>query len=237
MKKILVLLALASTFLSKAQPDDFLFLHPWYLYQANINGQTQIPNNSELFNVVLTFNETTPYTLDLEACRTLSGVIEYPSSFTMFFPNPLSESGAPCVETENLDFENAVFNFFQNLVGTEFSYDFTIVDFDPPTYFLFIEDGEGNYVEFTEVPRTILGVNEYDNKLFSIFPNPVTDKVQVRSLSSQNISTIRVFSLQGSVLVETENDFINVQHLTKGMYLLEMTSEDGFKQIEKILKK
>jgi len=238
MKKIFLLFVLVSPLLCKAQPFELIFDNPWYLEQMQINGNYyQIPYNTEISNVTLHFYDTTPYTFSLEVCRTLSGEITYPNFDTMLFPFALSETGTPCSLGDNSVFETDLFIYFENLVGVEFFYDYTFVDPDPPNYYVTLNFSNGDYLEFNEVANSVLSTEDFNKKRFSVFPNPVKDKIQVRNLGSQKISEMRLLSLQGIVLVETENDFINMKPLSKGMYLLEMTSEDGSRQIEKILKK
>lgn len=238
MKTIVLFFVLSCTLFCKAQPFDLIFNHPWYLFQMQIDGSTnQIPFNSEVSNAILNFYETSPYTFSLEICQTLSGEITYPNFDSMSFLSGMSITGNECTIAENITFETSLFDFLQSLIGEELFYDYTFVDPDPPNNILTIFAPNGNFIEFTEVPNPILNLDSFDKKIFIIFPNPVTDKIQVRSLHSQKTSKMRLLSLQGSVLFETENDFINTQHLSHGMYLLEMTSEDGSKQIEKILKK
>lgn len=237
MKKILLLFALAFTLICKAQPDDMLFYYTWQLSQINIEGQTNIPNNSELnhSNVILYFYETTPYTFSLQVCQTtLSGEIEYPFLNTMVFPNELDISGDPCELSENNDFKTLLFSFFQNNLNISLDYQIGIVDFDPPTYYPFIVAPNGDWVEFHE---TYLNVESFNKKMFFVYPNPVSDRINIRNLNSQNISKMRLLTLQGSVLMKTENNYLNTAQLPTGMYLLEIIAENGAKQIEKIIKK
>lgn len=235
MKPIFLLFFVLSPLFCKAQPDNMLFYYSWQLNQINIEGQTDIPYNAELnYNVILNFYDTTPYTFSLKVCQTLSGEIEYPANNVMIFPSVLTVSGDACTLSENSDFEALLFNFFQSQINTEFTYYIGIVDFDPPNYFPIMIAPNGDYVEFHE---TYLGVESFDKKLFSIYPNPVSDIINVRALTTQNISKIRVLSLEGRLLLETNEHFVLTQHLSKGMYLVEAIAEDGSKQIEKIIKK
>lgn len=238
MKKIYLFFAILSTLASKAQPFDLIFDHPWYLEQIRIDGTfLQIPSNGEVTNAILNFYETTPYTFDLKVCQTLSGEITYPNYDAMLFPVGLTITGDACTISENIDFETILFNFFQSQIGVQLSYDYIFIDPGPPENILVIFSPNGDYIEFTEVPNPILGVESFNKKMFSVFPNPFTDKITIRNLNSQILSKIRVLSMQGSLLLETNNSNILAQNLTKGIYILEIIAKDGSKQIEKIVKK
>lgn len=238
MKNFYLFFALLSPLLCKAQPLDLIFNNPWYLEQTSINDlYYEIPYNTEVSNVILNLYDTTPYTFDLEICRTLSGEITYPEHTSMLFPGEFNITGNECTIAENIDLETALFNFFQSQIGEELFYDFTFVDFEPPNYYLTIYNQKGDFIEFTEVPRTVMGIEDHNKKLFSVYPNPVFDRINVRNLNTYNLSKIRVLSIQGSLLLETKEQFVLTQHLSKGMYLLELIAEDGSKQTEKIIKK
>lgn len=238
MKKKYLFFVLLSSLYCKAQPFDLIFDHPWYLSQMQIDGSTnQIPFNTEVTNAILNFYNTTPYTFDLEVCQTLSGEITYPNHDSMLFPGVMSLSGDVCTIGENIDFETALFNFFQSHIGEDLIYDYIFVDPDPPNNILTIYSSNGNFVEFTEVPRTILGIEDHYKKLFSVYPNPVSERINIRNYSSKNLSKLRLLSIQGIVLLETNENHILTQNLSNGMYLLELIAEDGYKQVEKIIKK
>lgn len=238
MKRIYIFFILLSPILGKAQPFDLIFDHPWYLFQFQIDGSNnQIPFNTEVSNAILTFYDTTPFTFDLEICQTLSGEITYPVHDKMLFLGDFIFTGNECTLPENSDFESTIFGFLQGLIDEELFYDYTFVDPDPPNNLLTIYAPNGNFIEFTEVPNPILSVESFHKKMFSIYPNPVSDRINVRNLNSQNLSKTRVLSIEGRVVLETQENFVLTHQLSKGMYLLELIAEDGSKQVEKFIKK
>tara|TARA_R110002072_G_scaffold110599_4_gene238450 strand:- start:6878 stop:7594 length:717 start_codon:yes stop_codon:yes gene_type:complete len=238
MKKIYLIFILLGTLNSTAQPFDLIFDHPWYLFQMQIDGSNnQIPYNSEVSNAILNFYDTTPYTFSLEICQTISGEITYPNFDTMSFLGGMSITGNECTIEENLIFETTLFDFLQSLIDVELVYDYTFVDPDPPNNILTIYAPNGNFIVFTEVPNPILSLNSFDQKIFAVYPNPVSEVVTVKNLHSQNLSEMRLLSIQGANIMETPQNFLNIAHLSKGIYLLELIAEDGSKQVEKIIKK
>lgn len=89
-----------------------------------------------------------------------------------------------------------------------------------------------------EYDNTAIGEAITNIKSFSIFPNPVKERVNVNySLTSASEVTISVYSLEGKlvkVLAKTSKPAGNVEDsfnlgagLTKGTYLLELRTENG----------
>ncbi len=58
---------------------------------------------------------------------------------------------------------------------------------------------------------------------FSIYPNPVSDFLTVKI--DKVIFSIEIFNLNGQLLKTTNQNFINVQDLTSGIYLLKVNTE------------
>lgn len=76
----------------------------------------------------------------------------------------------------------------------------------------------------------------------SIFPNPVTDLLNIRNTDSEiSYESVRVMDSSGrTILTETmsgQTDLqLDVSSLPQGTYLVEMTDDEGNKTVEKILK-
>lgn len=71
-----------------------------------------------------------------------------------------------------------------------------------------------------------------------IFPNPSKNLIQLSS--SENIQTIRIFSVDGKLIREEKINSqkqasINIEGLNNGIYLLETVSNEG-NQIRRIIK-
>jgi hypothetical protein len=87
---------------------------------------------------------------------------------------------------------------------------------------------------------TTIGLNEIDGTSFNVFPNPVSDLLNIQS--DQPITfdgSIRILDIQGrevssSIKVEEGemiNKQINVQSLTSGIYFIEVISSKGSSRI------
>ena len=90
----------------------------------------------------------------------------------------------------------------------------------------------------TEVVGNPLSVDHIHKLDFALFPNPSSSEITIRGNNS--IKQIRIFDVNGRLLTSIkENNVIqtniDIADLTKGIYLLEITSENG-KEIQKFIK-
>jgi len=75
-----------------------------------------------------------------------------------------------------------------------------------------------------------LGVKDHlELEKFSIYPNPVTDLLQIKS-QSKTITKVDIFSIHGQKLKEIRNNFdsINLVELIAGVYLVNIHTENGY---------
>ncbi len=63
------------------------------------------------------------------------------------------------------------------------------------------------------------------NSAFTIFPNPAKNLVQIKSDSE--IEQVRIIDALGKVILAQNNTEINVEHLAKGIYTLEISTGNG----------
>ena len=61
-----------------------------------------------------------------------------------------------------------------------------------------------------------------ENSAFTIFPNPAKNLVQIKSDSE--IEQVRIIDVLGKVILAQNNTEINVEHLTKGIYTIEIST-------------
>ncbi len=79
-----------------------------------------------------------------------------------------------------------------------------------------------------------LGVNQLLKPYFTIYPNPVSDIINIDT--ELKINSVQIFNVNGQLLkVEKSNDTINLQDLHQGIYYIQINSEEGL-YVEKILK-
>ncbi len=82
-----------------------------------------------------------------------------------------------------------------------------------------------------------LGVNDLSELKVSLYPNPTTGFIQVENLSSFSSSEllVRIYSLQGILIEETQNSLIDVSYLSSGIYFAHFFI-DGKTLIKKFIK-
>ena len=91
-----------------------------------------------------------------------------------------------------------------------------------------------NYVVRAVATSDLLGKEDFvlaDKNVNSIYPNPATDVLNVKSNGSSSINTVQVVDLNGrQVMTKSFNNVsdaqINVNELSAGMYLINITSGD-----------
>lgn len=69
----------------------------------------------------------------------------------------------------------------------------------------------------------------------SVYPNPATDFVTVKS--ANKIAEITVYDVSGKVVKTTTETTVNVQNFAKGAYILNIKYADGTKESTKVIKK
>ena len=79
-----------------------------------------------------------------------------------------------------------------------------------------------------------LRLDEYNNTEISIYPNPTTDYININSSEKNN--TIKITDLTGKVILnEVNTTKINVRQLTKGIYIINIKT-DNSESIQKFIK-
>jgi hypothetical protein len=137
-----------------------------------------------------------------------------------------------CGGQEEVEFMQKHYNIYGNgeIAKNPFTYS---IESDGDTYMLTIENGNGDIAVYGNVP---LSTEEYNTLTVSIYPNPVSEVMFVKS--HENISNITVFDIHGKK-VKTVNaqSEINLGGLQSGVYFVSITSENGGIWTEKIVKK
>lgn len=92
------------------------------------------------------------------------------------------------------------------------------------------------------VPRKSSSANDFEKKMFNIYPNPTTDVLNITSTSTDNITGIIIYDITGKMLheqaFETSNNQqqIDVSQLAKGIYMIEISTSKNTQAV-KFLKK
>ena len=81
-----------------------------------------------------------------------------------------------------------------------------------------------------------VGLNETNENQVNIWPNPVSEKL---NLNAEGLQQVEIFSMDGRQVMHLENGFetVNVSALATGCYMLKATFADGNKAMRKFVKK
>lgn len=78
-------------------------------------------------------------------------------------------------------------------------------------------------------------VDDFDKSNFSIYPNPTSSILNIKS--NIKINKLTVYNLRGQKVLESNLETINVSNLTSGIYMLQIMDEKGRTTIKKLIKK
>jgi uncharacterized repeat protein (TIGR01451 family) len=86
-----------------------------------------------------------------------------------------------------------------------------------------------------------LGVNDFENADFVFYPNPVSDLVTITVKNNSAIANITVYDILGKMVVSQKpttalsTQTVDLSALSKGVYLLEVTTESNLKVVKKLI--
>ncbi len=195
----------------------------WFLHSLNIDGEEIIPPiNEEVQFINLFFDqgnpEEEPPFLITSVCNEIistSGVSSDELLIIAENPSPLID----CQLQENIDFDALYFDFLATT--TLFPYELLI---------------EGENLQLTLIApngdqavyrNEVLAIEESIPVIFTIYPNPVQDFLYINTpdILRQEVSVYN--SLGKEVKKVSSQDFIDVKGLSKGIYFIIITSDQG----------
>lgn len=89
----------------------------------------------------------------------------------------------------------------------------------------------GYFAWFQGVDST-LSVDEIDSTEIRILPNPASNIVKI----SSQIKHVNVYDITGKKVMETNQNTFNVSTLNNGIYLIEITTNNGIKVVKRLIK-
>jgi len=104
---------------------------------------------------------------------------------------------------------------------------------DGPAFGLWVALASGG--DLVELPTTTLSTDEFELTGISVYPNPASDTININTLEVQNMD-LNVYDMLGrsvktTTLSNTRNA-INVSDLSSGMYILELSNDNGRKTVK-----
>jgi len=87
----------------------------------------------------------------------------------------------------------------------------------------------------------VVGIDEITNErnYFNFYPNPANDKLTIEIKENVSINSISIFTLDGKLIKETPfrdlNFDIDISGLQAGIYLIEVETEDGYRELKRLV--
>ena len=81
---------------------------------------------------------------------------------------------------------------------------------------------------------TTVSYSSLNSQTITVFPNPVINTLQINTTAP--IKSAYIYNLQGQKLIQTNSTTIDMSNLSKGMYIIEIITNDGSHLVKKIIK-
>ncbi|WP_435579357.1 T9SS type A sorting domain-containing protein [Gilvibacter sp.] len=238
---ILGLLLCSQSFAQDPDPGDFVFERDWFSWHVILDGdyfQRPSPNDEqEYITMDIAFGDPAVFTS--QACGSVSlnmEFVEYSFEFGTALITDVVIEPDPCDLDVNNTYTAAYFEFLAGLEGQIVEWMITISTPSGaalgPLGFQ-IEDNDGNYAFWADIPLSVSDFQFEDTKLY---PNPALDILQWSQKDTQTVNA-RVYTVDGRLLLSetVSSQQIDVSDLSAGIYLLELSSSDG-KTVKRFIK-
>ena len=189
------------------------------IYQYRDGGQW-VNSDKTTYQVDTNANRVSEISFDFATSWSYNTKIEYTYNTSLLMANIANPFNQSEIEYK-LGFEN---NPFTNKIlhQTNYSYATGAWSGNDKTTYYYVNTASVNNANVTNV---------------SIYPNPTTNIVNVNfNDTSFNIKQINIYDVLGKKVLQTSNKQINIQHLEKGVYNIEITSTKGNLIRKKIIK-
>ena len=234
-RKITILLAALLIGTNTFAQDPELLDRFWYVIKINYFGDDIFPPAFDpqygYHSLYMDYEGPGTGELFLESCHAGVAGLEFsgvPNEFNVELPLNVLQSD--CFNSNYQTYENMYFGIYENNAADPFEYEIT--DEGNGALSMIVTAGNGNKIYYG---NEILSAREFDLSSIVIYPNPVSDDLQISSTTP--IEQLNVYSVSGQQLISKSGQIntIDVSSLSEGMYLLEITSE-GKSQIQKFIK-
>ena len=197
--------------------------------------------------VILSASGANTYTWDngLGSGSSVSATVTSTTTFTVTGSNGtcdntdaitivVNDNPTPPIVDNNGTFETGVYTTYQwYLNGTAISgatlqtYTYT----QPGSYTVEVTDANGCSGTSSEIIILDTYINEGETNIFTITPNPSKYQITINGLQGKFNSNIRIIDITGKEVLKVNgynnNKSINIQHLQKGVYFVEIFNNDS----------
>tara|TARA_B110000240_G_scaffold77570_1_gene88473 strand:- start:1909 stop:2304 length:396 start_codon:yes stop_codon:yes gene_type:complete len=104
---------------------------------------------------------------------------------------------------------------------------------------LYILDNLGSIYK---IEGSILSTTDFNTNTISIYPNPASDNLNIKSTNNNLIKSISIYDLKGSTVLTKDNigiseNNISINSLLSGIYMVNVISVKGISIIKKLIVK
>jgi len=203
----------------------------WRCYEGNSTFNTSGcgPTSDYVFPVAEYSHGGSPFKCSITGGYRYRGNLEPTLQGLYFFADFCSNEIGYVEETSPNVFQ---LNFENTFAGQSFSS--FVEDVNGELYVIGLGSGT-----ISKIIDANLSVGEQNFNEISLFPNPANQKINI-DLGDISVNTIRIMNIQGKIM-KTLNDFsnqniqISVEDFEKGIYLLEMSFDNGQTTVKKLI--
>ena len=228
--------------------DPLLFEGIWELESITIDGEEFFPpSNEEVETVTLEFLEENsggnglPETIMGSVCDIFSASVTFQELDgglpTFMIGDDYVTTLANCNTSENSNFQNVYFTFYEASLSDPFEYFTTFSGDDGAT--LDVMSSAGDVAIYN---RAALSLNEVTQASFTIYPNPSSDQLYIEAQQETGDYTITVFDMQGKQQLATSKEVLgsnplDIQNWASGVYFVRFESQNGAITTQQFIKK
>jgi len=224
---------------SQLQAQTPLIGTDWYL--------TKIEENNQVDTVPISGNSTTsgdwllhispPNSQEDESvlvtsyCSSFLGPVNVTSTDFTFFLGQISLTlNLPCewMTNEEIQYFSKYYDFFENYRNDTFTY---LIQNNE----LVITNNAGDKAYYSNVPLSNKTFEKLDKEII-LYPNPATSELLIKLPESEQLSSVRIFNIEGKEVRKVNSTLLNISDLSVGMYYLEININD-VKYKRKFIKK
>ncbi|WP_286914355.1 GEVED domain-containing protein [Flavobacterium sp. UBA4197] len=93
----------------------------------------------------------------------------------------------------------------------------------------------GQAEDYTLLVEETMGSGDFDKTNYVVYPNPTTSVVNIQSDAA--VKSVKVYNHSGQLVKEDKNNTLDLSAVSEGMYILQITFENGKSATRKIIKK
>jgi para-nitrobenzyl esterase len=170
------------------------------------------------------------------SCLTLAPVLGCTDSLYVEYDSLASEDDGSCVTLVLLGCTDSLYVEYDPSANTDDGSCLTLAPVLGCTDSLYVEyDSLANTDDGSCVTLVVLGIEEHTTEDINVYPNPT--KGLFTFDVNKTISVVEVYNLNGAKLLRLENtNSVNIQHLPKGVYMVELTTVNQQKSFARVVK-